>query len=1011
LIQGNGAFQGEKTLSRAPPFLDGRMSQEQEMESGAGDRKRLIVVGNGMVGHRFCERLVEFEATTRYEIIVFGEETRAAYDRVHLSEYFSGRGAEELALTSRDWYAEHGLELRLGQAIVAIDRDRRIVKASGGAEIAYDVLVLASGSTPFVLPIPGVDLDGVFLYRTIDDLGAIEGWARKSKRAAVIGGGLLGLEAAKALLDLGLEAHVVEFADRLMPRQLDAAGSAVMRTSIEALGVKLHLGVASEAIVGEHKVKALRLSDRPDLPVDMVIQSAGVRPRDELGRTSGLAIAERGGIAIDDELQTSDPHIFAIGECAAHRGFCYGLVAPGYEMADLLARRLTGGDGTFEGADLSTQLKLLGVEVASFGDYFADLERPAETRSLVFEDRAEGVYQKLVFDGDVKKLLGGILVGDAAPFMKLSSLAKTEGALPEHPRELLFGSGGSGADGGALELPDEAQICSCNNVTKGDLVCAIKEQGLTTLGEAKTATRAATGCGGCQPAVLQILEAELLKSGQEVVRHLCEHFRYTRQELYWIVKLGRIESFDALLDSHGTGDGCEVCRPAVASILASTWNDLVVSHAEIQDTNDKFLANIQRGGTYSVIPRVPGGEITPEKLIVLGDVAKRYDLYCKITGGQRIDLLGARVDQLPAIWEELVAAGFESGHAYGKSMRTVKSCVGSTWCRFGVQDSTSFAIRIEERYRGIRSPHKLKSAVSGCIRECAEAQNKDFGIIATEKGWNLYLCGNGGSNPRHGDLFATDLSDDETIRAIDRFLMFYIQTAKPLQRTARWIEEFEGGIEALKAVVLEDSLGIGDQLEVDMQMLVDTYQCEWKAVVESPALRKKFRHFAGSDEADERLDFVEERSQRRPADWDDSDVTSMPDDLPVEESWSWQKLARIEDFPKDGGATIRYGAAQIAIYNFTRRGEWFATQAVCPHRKDSVLARGMLGDQAGEPKIACPLHKKTFSLLTGKGLSDPNYQVRTFPVEVREEDVWVKLPPSESFGVGPGAGVGCAKHA
>ena len=981
------------------------MSPSQAPSSSPARKTRIVVIGNGMVGHRFCERLVEL-GTDDFEVTVFGEESRAAYDRVHLSEFFAGRGAEELALTSRDWYREHGLELHLGRPIVGIDRDDHFVVARGGERFPYDKLVFASGSSPFVLPIRGTDLAGVFLYRTIDDLGAIKGWSRKARSAAVIGGGLLGLEAAKAALDLGLEAHVVEFADRLMPRQLDESGSALLRSAIESLGVKVHLGMATEAIVGEHAVSALRFGDQPDLPVDMVIVSAGIRPRDELARAAGLELAERGGILVDDGLTTSDPDIFGIGECVVHEGVHYGLVAPGYEMADVLARRFAGQDARFEGMELSARLKLLGVDVASFGDYFADLERPDETRSLVFEDRAEGVYQKLIFDADLERLLGGILVGDAEPYLRLQSIAKTRAPIPERPRELLFGSAGDGISSDAGRFPDDAQICSCNNVCKGDLVRAIEEDGITTLDALKAATRAATGCGGCQPAVVQVLEAELARSGHEVVRHICEHLPYTRQELFWIIKLGRIADFDALLDSHGRGDGCEVCRPAVASILASSWNEPVFEHASIQDTNDRFMANIQRGGTYSVVPRVPGGEITPDKLIVLGRVAKKYDLYCKITGGQRVDLLGARVDQLPDIWEELVAAGFESGHAYGKSMRTVKSCVGSTWCRYGVQDSTAFAIRIEERYRGIRSPHKLKSAVSGCIRECAEAQNKDFGIIATEAGWNLYLGGNGGSHPRHGDLFATDLSEDEVIRVLDRFLMFYIQTAKPLQRTARWLEEFDGGIDALRPILLEDSLGICDQLEADMQRLVDTYRCEWKAVVESPGLRDRFRHFADSREADDAIRFVPERDQRRPVDWDLAEPAPLEPIEAAEATWSWQKLARVDQFPENGGAAIRYGKTQIAIYNFTRRGEWFATQAMCPHRRDNVLARGLLGDHSGEPKVACPLHKKTFSLLSGKGLSDPNYQVRAYPVEIRGDEVWVKLPPVGELQVEPG----CAGH-
>ena len=959
--------------------------------------QRLVVIGNGMVGHRFCERVVELGVHEEFAVTVFGEEPRPAYDRVHLSEFFSGRGAEELELTSREWYAEHGLDLQLGRPIEAIDRARREVIARGGERFRYDALVLACGSTPFVPAIPGVDKPGVFVYRTIDDLGSIRAWARDAKRAAVIGGGLLGLEAAKAAQDLGLEAHVIEFADRLMPRQLDRAGSLLLRDAIEALGVRVHLGMATEAIAGEDRVRALRFSDRPELAVDLVIISAGIRPRDDLARAAGLELSPRGGIAIDDALRTSDPHIAAIGECAVHRGVHYGLVAPGYEMADGLARRLAGEDARFAGSDLSAKLKLLGVDVASFGDYFADLEGPDEVRSLVFEDRTEGVYQKLLFDPQLERLVGGILVGDASAYTSLLAHAKSGAPVPEHPRELLFGAAGAPAAGSTAGLPDTAQICSCNNVCKGDLVRAIADRGLTTLAELKKCTRAATGCGGCQPGVVSILEAELAKSGHALVRHLCEHFPFTRQELFWIVKLNRIESFDALIDAHGRGDGCEVCRPAVASILAATWNDLILEHAAIQDTNDRFLANIQRGGTYSVIPRIPGGEITPDQLIVLGEVAKKFDLYCKITGGQRIDLLGARVGELPAIWEDLVAAGFESGHAYGKAMRTVKSCIGSTWCRYGVQDSTALAIRIEERYRGIRAPHKLKSAVSGCIRECAEAQSKDFGVIATEKGWNVYLCGNGGSTPRHADLVATDLPDDEVIRVLDRFLMFYIQTAKPLQRTARWLEELEGGVARLKEILLHDALGIGDQLEADMQRLVDTYQCEWKAVVESPELRARFRHFADGADSDDAIAFVRERDQKRPADWAEPDPPAPRGSIPAEDTWTWQPLARADQFPANGGAAVRYGKVQLAIYNFTRRGEWYATQAMCPHRKDNVLARGLLGDQAGEPKVACPLHKKTFSLHTGKGLSDPNYQVRSFPVERRGEEIWVKLPPAETL--------------
>ena len=972
--------------------------------------KRLVVVGHGMVAHRFCEKLAECDTSGHFLVTAIGEEPDAAYDRVHLSDFFSGRSAGDLRIADPSWYEEHAYSLHLNERVIEIDRDHRVVRTAHGRDVPYEILVLATGSSPFVPPLPGVDKPGVFVYRTIEDLERIRAWADRSRRAAVLGGGLLGLEAAKAVVDMGLEAHVIEFADRLMPRQVDTSGGAILERSIESLGVRVHTGARTREVVGEEAVEALVFEDDSlacgsRLEVDMVIVSAGIRPRDELARRCNLEIGERGGIVVDDELATSDPRIFAIGECALHAGTVYGLVGPGYTMADTLAQRLTGDGSVFTGADLSTKLKLLGVDVASFGDPFADRARPHDVRTVLFEDMVSGVYQKLLLDPASERLVGGILVGDADPFTALARACRNEEALPARPSELLFSPAGA-AD--ATDLPDDAQICSCNDVSKGDIVRAISDgEGLSTVAEVKMCTRAGAGCGGCLPAVTQILETELDRAGREMSRDLCEHFAYTRQELFWIVKLGRIETFDSLLDSHGTGDGCEVCRPAVASILAATWNDLVMRHTDIQDTNDRFLANIQRGGTYSVIPRVPGGEITPEKLIVLGEVAKKYDLYCKITGGQRIDLLGARCDQLPDIWEELVAAGFESGHAYGKAMRTVKSCIGSTWCRYGVQDSTSFAIEIEERYRGIRAPHKLKSAVSGCARECAEAQNKDFGIIATENGWNVYVCGNGGANPRHSDLFATDVPSDEVVRILDRFLMFYIQTAKPLQRTARWLEGLEGGIDYLKQVVLEDSLGIGDQLEADMQQLVDTYQCEWKAVVESQDLRDRFRHFASERSTGEALPFVRERGQRRPADWPAATPIHRNGHVPPEAEWTWQSLAQVSDVPENVGIAVRWGGEQIAIYNFARRGEWFATQATCPHRKDTVLARGLLGDHGGEPKVACPLHKKTFSLRTGNGLNDPSYEVRTFPVEIRGQEIWVKLPPPESLE----AEIGCPGRA
>jgi len=969
-------------------------------------QRTIVVVGHGMVGHRFCEALRQRDPKRQWRVVVFGEEPRAAYDRVGLTQFFAHRDATRLGLAKPEVYQEWGIELFIGERVVRIDRTRQEVETSRGRRVSWTVLVLATGSFPFVPPVAGTELTGVFLYRTIDDLERILAYAERCRSAVVIGGGLLGLEAAKAVYDLGLETHVVEFAPRLMPRQLDEAGGRLLQEKIEALGVRVHVNKATRAIVGKQCVEAVEFADGSRLPADMVLLSCGIRPRDELAREAGLTVGPAGGVVVDDELRTSDPRIFAIGEVAVHRGTIYGLVAPGYEMAEVLAANLCGEKRTFEGSDLSAKLKLLGVDVASFGSIDP---RQGAARSVVFEDPFAGVYRRLFFNAEGKRLLGGILVGDAEDYSTLRALVRSGGPLPAPPGSLAQGARprADGKSVTATALADSATVCACHNVTKGQICAAIREKQLLRIEDVKASTRAGTGCGGCTPLVQDLLASELAAAGKLRRPPLCEHFAYTRQELLHIVKVKGYRTFDELLRSHGRGYGCEVCKPAVASILASLWNEPILDHATIQDTNDRFLANLQRGGLYSVVPRVPGGEITPEKLIVLGQVAKKYGLYTKITGGQRIDLFGAELPQLPDIWEELVAAGFESGHAYGKAMRTVKSCVGSTWCRFGVRDSVGFAIRVELRYRGIRAPHKIKAAVSGCIRECAEAQSKDFGLIATEKGWNLYVCGNGGAKPRHADLLASDLDEETAIRYVDRFLMYYIHTADPLTRTSVWLEKLEGGIEHLRDVVVHDRLGIAADLERQMQRLVETYQCEWTEVVRNPERRKWFRQFVNVQERQADIGLVEERGQKRPVDWPANASLPPPDELRLSTGHTlaeelangnrrWVRVGRVEDFPPDGAAVILYGNTQIAVYRFASRGEWYATQNVCPHKRALVLSRGLLGDHGGVPTIACPLHKKLFALSTGRCLSGEPLAVATFPVSVRDGAVWLYLPP-ESF--------------
>lgn len=835
--------------------------------------QRVIVIGNGMVGHRFCEKFVASSLRNDFELLVFGEESRVAYDRVHLSEYFTNPYPDSLTLAPLEWYVQNHIQLITSTLINGINRESNKIVDHKGQEYTYDYLVLATGSKPFVPPIENVDSKGVFVYRTIEDLDAIRDYAHKVKkrkkqpRAAVLGGGLLGLEAANATRELGLLTDVIEFASRIMPRQLDEAASQMLRTTIEKMGIQVHVNRQTINIIGGEATEALVFSDHTELETDLLVISAGIRPRDELGELAGLHLGTNGGILVDNTMKTSDPSIYAIGEVAHYNGGVYGLIAPGYSMAEVAVEQITGGEKVMvESIDMSTQLKLIGTDVASFGDPFADND---SVTPIVYQNKCLGIYKRINVDMESSRLKGGIMVGDTTDYNTLLQLYLNEMKLPAHPEGLILPGtkDQTSTFGNVLDLPDVAQICSCESISKADICQPIESGECKNVNDVIGMTRATTGCGGCKPMVGDLVNETLKVMGKEVEDVICEHFDYSRQELFDLIKINKVRTYNEALDRYGKGHGCEVCKPLLASLFASIYMETANKQETIQDSNDRYLANIQRNGTYSVVPRVPGGEITAEKLIVLGQVAKKFDLYSKITGGQRIDLFGAQLHQLPLIWKELIEAGFESGHAYGKSLRTVKSCVGSTWCRFGMHESVSFAIRIEERYRGLRSPHKLKGGVSGCIRECAEARGKDFGLIAVEKGWNLYVCGNGGSKPRHAILLAEQLDDETSIKYLDRFLMYYIRTAPPLTRTAPWLEKLDGGIEYLIKVIVEDSLGIGEDLEAEMQELVDSYVCEWKQAIEDPEMMKKFRHFVNVDESDPTIEFVPMRDQKMPRAW------------------------------------------------------------------------------------------------------------------------------------------------
>ncbi|MCQ4121406.1 nitrite reductase large subunit NirB [Rhodococcus tibetensis] len=806
-------------------------------------RKSAVVIGHGMVGHRFVEALRARDESDDWSVTVLCEEPLPAYDRVGLSSYVGAWDPKELALAGNDYQGDALVDLRIGRRAASIDRESRKVTTDSGEVVAYDALVMATGSYPFVPPIPGHDRPECFVYRTLDDLDGIRARAEAAGPGAVgvvVGGGLLGLEAANALKLMGMTPHVVEFAPRLMPLQVDEGGGALLAKLVTDLGVTVHAGVGTAAITEGADGITVELSDGSTIEAALLVFSAGVRPQDQLARDAGLEVGERGGIITDLGCRTSDENIYAVGECAAVEGRCYGLVAPGYTTAEIVADRLLGGAAEFPGADLSTKLKLMGVDVASFGDAHAQTPGALE---VVLNDAAKGTYAKLVVSDDAKTLLGGILVGDASAYASLRPLVGRE--LPGDPASLISPAG---EKPGAGSLPDDAEVCSCNGVTKGAICGAIAE-GACDIAQVKSCTNAGTTCGGCLPTIKQLLAS----SGVVMSKALCEHFEQSRAELFEIVQATNTRTFSALISKYGKGSGCDICKPVVASILASTDSDHILhrNQAGLQDTNDHFLANIQKNGTYSVVPRMPGGECTPEQLIVIGEVARDFGLYTKVTGGQRIDLFGARVEQLPAIWKRLVDAGMESGQAYGKSLRTVKSCVGSTWCRYGVQDSVGMAVDLENRYRGLRSPHKIKFGVSGCARECAEARGKDVGVIATENGWNLYVGGNGGQSPKHAQLLAGGLDDETLVRYIDRYLMFYIRTADRLQRTAPWVETLEGGLEHLKAVVCEDSLGIAAELEAAMAKHVEGYKDEWAGVLEDPEKLSRFVSFVNApDEAD-----------------------------------------------------------------------------------------------------------------------------------------------------------------
>ncbi|KAF1926988.1 nitrite reductase [Didymella exigua CBS 183.55] len=1013
-------------------------------------RKKVVVVGLGMVGIAFIEKLMKYDVKRReYDIVVIGEEPHLAYNRVGLTSFFQHRQVENLYLNPKEWYSsmpEGSLNYHLNTLVTEIDSANKNVKTSSGETVPYDLLVLATGSDA-LLPrhTPGHDAEGVFVYRTIDDLQRLIEFSatRKGTRGAVVGGGLLGLEAAHAMMDLENFAQVklIERNRWVLSRQLDGDAGSMVVEQVRAMGLDVMLSKRVGKILTNEKnaVRGVVFEDGEEMECSCICFAIGIKARDELARKASIKCADRGGgIIVNNNLSTSTPDIYAIGECASWENQTFGLIAPGVEMADVLAFNLTQAKAhaprQFKRPDLSTKLKLLGVEVASFGDFFADRDGPRDmpghqkpekkevdkvknltsgpaappVKALTYKDPFQQVYKKYLFTMDGKYLLGGMMIGDTKDYIKLVPMVKNQKYLEVPPAELIIGASKGGEDDGS-DLSGDTQICSCHNVTKDDVANAVKDGTCKSIGDVKSCTKAGTGCGGCMPLVQTIFNKTMASMGNEVKNHLCPHFEYSRADLFNIIYVKNLKDFDAVMRECGRepeSAGCEACKPAIGSIIASLFNKhlLNVERRGLQETNDRFLANIQRNGTFSVVPRVSGGEITPNKLIVIGTVARKYNLYTKITGGQRIDMFGARKQDLPDIWEELIDGGMESGHAYAKSLRTVKSCVGTTWCRFGIGDSVGMAVRLEERYKSIRGPHKIKGGVSGCVRECAEAQNKDFGLIATEKGFNIFVGGNGGAKPRHSELLAKDVPPDDVVPILDRYLTFYIRTADKLQRTARWLENLPGGIKYLQEVILEDKLGICADLEKQMEDLVGSFFCEWTEVLKDPEKKAWFNQFANtSEQIIDTIEPTQERGQERPSYWPkDSVTTDFKGTKWTELSWQpMLKAEELKDTPTGDSKALKRGDTQLALFKV--RGKFYCTQQMCPHKRAFVLSDGLIGDDIQNNKlwVSCPNHKRNFELSgeqAGRCANDEDVNIATFPVEERGDGwLYVKLPSVEEL--------------
>jgi nitrite reductase (NADH) large subunit len=792
-------------------------------------KQKLVLVGNGMAGVNTLEHLLKL-APDKYEITIFGSEPHPNYNRILLSYVLAGDSTvEDIVIHPFDWYEANNITLYTGQTITDIDTEARTITSDQGVIVSYDKLILATGSNPFMLPLPGADKDGVMAYRTIRDCEIMMDAAKRYKKAVVIGGGLLGLEAARGFLNLGMQVDVVHIVDAIMERQLDRTASKMLQEALEAQGMNFLLGKQSAEIVGGKRVTGLKFKDGTVAQADLVVMAVGIRPNVEIARKAGLVLNP--GIVVNDYLQTSMPDIYAVGECAMHRGVAYGLVAPLYEQGAVLAKHLAEVEtGPYEGSLVYTKLKVAGVDVFS-GGQFMEAEG---TKTIRVHDEFSGIYKKVVIKDN--KIVGAVLFGDTADGTRLMQMIRSGTDIAGMEKTSILKDSSDNASAGVADMSEDTIICGCNGVTKGAICSAIKNQGLTTVDEVKNCTTASRSCGGCKPLVSDLLAYTLGDSYDKtaVKETMCGCTEHSREEIVEVIRAKDLSLVREVMNVMGwrTEEGCSKCRPALNYYLAMVRPASYKDDPSSRFVNERMHANIQKDGTYSVVPRMYGGVTSPSELKRIAEVAEKFNVpTVKLTGGQRIDLLGVKKEDLTSMWEEL---DMPSGYAYGKALRTVKTCVGSDYCRFGTADAMGMGIKLERRFERLNTPAKVKMAVSGCPRNCAESVIKDLGVVAIDGGWELYAGGNGGVRVRAGDLLVTIRTEAEVIEYTEAYLQYYRENANYGERTSEWVKRV--GIEAIREIVMDADMrsALCERMGLALSVTADP----WKQAIDSAKIQK-----------------------------------------------------------------------------------------------------------------------------------------------------------------------------